>query len=65
MSTLTDILDRLTDIGTLRSQISVLVREQGEMRSIVLKQQSELAELCGQLKATIQMQSGGDKRRLK
>jgi hypothetical protein len=65
MSTLTDILDRLTDIGTLRSQISVLVGEQGEMRSIVLKQQSELAELRGQLKAIIQMQSGGDKLRLK
>jgi hypothetical protein len=65
MSTLTDILDRLTDIGTLRSQITALVREQGEMRSIVLKQQSELAELRGQLKALIQMQSGGDKLRLK
>jgi hypothetical protein len=65
LSTLTDILDRLTDIGTLRSQINVLVREQGEMRSIVLKQQSELAELRGQLKALIQMQSGGDKLRLK
>ena len=55
----------LTDIGTLRSQISVLVRAQDEMRSIVLKQQSELAELRGQLKAMIQMQSGGDKLRLK
>ena len=55
----------LTDISTLRSQISVLVREQDEMRSIVLKQQSELAELRGQLKAMIQMQSGGDKLRLK
>jgi Spy/CpxP family protein refolding chaperone len=65
MSTLTDILDRLTDIGTLQSQISVLVREQGEMRSIVLKEESDLAELRGQLKAMIQMQSGGDKRRLK
>jgi hypothetical protein len=65
LSTLTDILDRLTDIGTLRSQINVLVREQGEMRSIVLKQQGELAELRGQLKALIQMQSGGDRIRLK
>ena len=55
----------LTDIGTLRSQISVLVREQDEMRSIVLKQQSEMAELRGQLKAMIQMQSGGDKLRWK
>jgi hypothetical protein len=65
LSTLTDILDRLTDIGTLRSQINVLVREQGEMRSIVLKQQSELAELRGQMKALIQMQSGSDRIRLK
>jgi hypothetical protein len=65
MSTLTDILDRLTDIGTLRSQINVMVREQGEMRTIVLKQQTELAELRGQLKALIQMQSSGDKLRLK
>jgi hypothetical protein len=65
LSTLTDILDRLTDIGTLRSQINVLVREQGEMRSIVLKQQGELAELRGQLKALIQMQSGGDRVKLK
>ncbi len=62
MSTLTDILDRLTDIGTLRTQINVLVREQGEMRIIVLKQQTELAELRGQLKALIQMQSGKEKK---
>jgi hypothetical protein len=65
MSTFTDILDRLTAIGTLRHHINVMVREQGEMRSIALKQQTELAELRGQLKALVQMQSGGDKRRVK
>ena len=65
MSTLTDTLDRLTDIGTLRSQINASVREQGERRSIALKQQSELAQSRGQLKARIQIQSSGDKRRLK
>ena len=65
MSTLTDILDRLTDIGTLRSQIGTLVKEQGELRSVMLQQQRELAEVRGQLKAMIQMQSAGDKARVK
>lgn len=65
MSTLTDILDRLTDIGTLRSQIGTLVKEQNELRAVVLQQQREIAEVRGQLKALIQMQSGGDKHRLK
>jgi hypothetical protein len=61
MSVLTDIFDRLTDIRTLRSQIGTLVREQGEMRQIVLRQQTELAELRGQTKALIQMQSAKSK----
>ncbi len=65
MSTLTDILDRLTDIGTLRSQINTLVKEQSELRSVLLQQQREIAEVRGQLKAMIQMQSGSDKARLK
>lgn len=53
MSTLTDILDRLTDIGTLRSQISTLVKEQNELRSVLLQQQREIAEVRGQLKVMI------------
>jgi hypothetical protein len=61
MSVLTDIFDRLTDIRTLRSQIETLAREQGEMRQIVLRQQTELAELRGQTKALIQMQSAKSK----
>lgn len=65
MSTLTDILDRLTDIGTLRNQIGTLVKEQGELRSVMLQQQRELAEVRGQLKAMIQMQSAGEKARVK
>ena len=65
MSTLTDILDRLTDIGTQRSQIGTLVKEQNELRSVVLQQQREIAEVRGQLKAMIQIQSAGDKPRLK
>ena len=65
MSTLTDILDRLTDIGTLRSQIGTLVKEQNELRSVVLQQQREIAEVRGQLKAMIQIQAVGDRPRLK
>jgi hypothetical protein len=65
VSTLTDILDRLTDIGTLRSQINTLVKEQNELRSVLLQQQREIAEVRGQLKAMIQMQSTDGKPRLK
>lgn len=65
MSTLTDILDRLTDIGTLRSQINTLVKEQNELRSVLLQQQREIAEVRGQLKAMIQMQSASDRPRLR
>jgi hypothetical protein len=65
VSTLTDILDRLTDIGTLRSQINTLVKEQSELRSVLLQQQREIAEVRGQLKAMIQMQSSDSKLRLK
>ena len=57
MSVLTDVMDRLTDISTLRSQVSELIQQQREMRSIMLTQQRELAEVRGQLKALIQMQS--------
>jgi hypothetical protein len=63
LSTLTDILDRLTDIGTLRSQINTLVKEQNELRTVMLQQQREIAEVRGQLKALIQMQSTSEKPR--
>ncbi|NJR72230.1 MAG: hypothetical protein HC782_04080 [Gammaproteobacteria bacterium] len=57
MSVLTDIMDRLTDIRTLRVQVEGLAKEQGEMRAVVLRQQTDLAEVRGQLKALIQIQS--------
>jgi hypothetical protein len=57
MSVLTGVLDRLTDISALRTQISELIGQQREMRAIMLSQQKELAELRGQLKALIQMQA--------
>ena len=56
MSVLTDVMDRLTDISSLRTQVMELIQQQREMRSIMLTQQRELAEVRGQLKALIQMQ---------
>ena len=56
MSVLTDVMDRLTDISSLRTQVTELIQQQREMRSIMLTQQRELAEVRGQLKALIQMQ---------
>jgi hypothetical protein len=57
VSALTDVMDRLTDMSTLRTQVSELVAQQREMRNIMLTQQRDLAEVRGQLKALIQMQS--------
>ncbi|MGA8515546.1 MAG: hypothetical protein WB821_12355 [Burkholderiaceae bacterium] len=56
MSVLTDVMDRLTDISSLRTQVTELIQQQREMRTIMLTQQRELAEVRGQLKALIQMQ---------
>ena len=56
MSVLTDVMDRLTDISSLRTQVTELIQQQREMRSIMLTQQRELAEVRGQLKALILMQ---------
>ena len=49
-------MDRLTDISSLRTQVTELIQQQREMRTIMLSQQRELAEVRGQLKALIQMQ---------
>jgi peptidoglycan hydrolase CwlO-like protein len=56
MSVLTDLLDRVTDISALRTQVAELVQQQREVRGLMLTQQRELAEVRGQLKALIQMQ---------
>jgi hypothetical protein len=62
MSVLTDVMDRLTDISALRTQVTELIQQQREMRGIMLTQQRELAEVRGQLKALIQMQAAASKR---
>jgi peptidoglycan hydrolase CwlO-like protein len=62
MSLLTDVMDRLTDISSLRTQVTELIQQQREMRNIMLTQQRELAEVRGQLKALIQMQGFAGKK---
>ncbi len=62
MSVLTDVMDRLTDISALRTQVTELIQQQREMRSIMLMQQRELAEVRGQLKALIQMQGAASRK---
>jgi hypothetical protein len=62
MSVLTDVMDRLTDISSLRAQVTELIQQQREMRSIMLTQQRELAEVRGQLKALIQMQGAASRK---
>jgi hypothetical protein len=62
MSVLTDVMDRLTDISSLRTQVTELIQQQREMRGIMLSQQRELAEVRGQLKALIQMQGMSTKK---
>ena len=64
MSVLTDVMDRLTDISSLRAQVTELIHQQREMRGIMLSQQRELAEVRGQLKALIQMQSAAARNKL-
>jgi hypothetical protein len=62
VSVLTDVMDRLTDISSLRTQVTELIQQQREMRGIMLSQQRELAEVRGQLKALILMQGASAKK---
>ena len=51
-----DVMDRLTDISALRTQIGELSVQQREVRGVMLEQQRELAEVRGQLQTLIQIQ---------
>ena len=62
MSMLTDVMDRLTDISSLRAQVTELIQQQRETRNIMLTQQRDLAEVRGQLKALIQIQGASSRK---
>ena len=57
MSVLADVLDRLSGVAEVKARVTDLAIHLAEMRRIILDQQKELAEVRGQLKAMIQMQS--------
>ena len=57
MSVLSDVLDRLSGVTEVKARVIDLAANLSEMRRIVLEQQKELAEVRGQLKAMIQLQS--------
>jgi len=62
VSVLTDVLDRLSGISALRDRVGELAQQQGDMRRMIIEQQKELANVQGQLKALIHIQSQGTKR---
>jgi hypothetical protein len=57
MSVLTDILDRLSGISAVNQRVADLVTHMADMRKVMIEQQKDIAELKGQLKAMIQIQS--------
>lgn len=62
MSILTDILDRLSGIAAVRERASDLSVQLTDIRKVVLEQQKDMAELRGQLRVLIQMQSSSGKK---
>jgi archaellum component FlaC len=58
MSIVTEIIDRLSGINAVKERVTDLTGQLGEMRKVMIEQQKDIAELKGQLKALIQMQSG-------
>lgn len=57
MSIVTEILDRLSGIAALKERVADLSGQLSDLRRVLLEQQKGLAELRGQVKVLIQMQS--------
>lgn len=58
MSLVTDVLDRLTGINSVKERLITQDKVIDQMQKIMLDQQRDLAEVKGMLKALISMQSG-------
>lgn len=61
MTIVTDILDRLSGVAVLKERVNDLTGQLSDMRRILIEQQKDVAELRGQLKALIHMQSSSRK----
>jgi hypothetical protein len=57
MSILTDILDRLSGVQILKERLGDLTTQLADMRKVIIEQQKDVAELKGQIRALIQIQS--------
>lgn len=57
MSILTEILERLSGVQVVKERLGDLSMQLTDMRNVVIDQQKDLAELRGQLRALIQIQS--------
>ena len=57
MSILTDILDRLSGVQVVKERLGDLAIQLADMRRVMMDQQKDVAELRGQIKALIQIQS--------
>ncbi len=58
MSLVTDVLDRLTGINSVKERLMSQDKVIDQMQRIMLDQQRDLAEVKGMLKALVSMQSG-------
>jgi hypothetical protein len=57
MSILTDILDRLSGVQVVKERLADLTAQLSDMRKIIIEQQKDVAELKGQIRALVQIQS--------
>lgn len=57
MSILTDILDRLSGVQVVKERLADLTTQLSELRKIIIEQQKDVAELKGQIRALVQIQS--------
>jgi hypothetical protein len=62
MSLITDVLDRISGYAVLNARLQDLVREVIALRTVLVEHERAIAELKGQNKALIQMQSVGAKK---
>jgi uncharacterized coiled-coil protein SlyX len=57
MSILTDILDRLSGVQVVKERLADLSTQLSDLRKIIIEQQKDVAELKGQIRALVQIQS--------
>jgi t-SNARE complex subunit (syntaxin) len=57
VSILTDILDRLSGVQVVKERLADLTTQLSDMRKVIIEQQKDVAELKGQIRALVQIQS--------